>query len=705
MTLELTPAVATDPFRLGEWSVTPDRNEIRRNGEVIRLEPLSMRLLCLLAENSGRTVSRAEIVHRLWGGRVVTEDAVGRQIAKLREAFADDARHPAVIQTVPKVGVLLLPPVERGGPEQPEHRLEPPAAAVTAPPQQGSPQPVRRRPRWLLLGGGLAAAAAVAGVAVALGKLLPERAAGADDPAEIPVTALVGVEQHPALSPSGAMLAYVSDAEPHGFGLYGRRVQQDDAVRLTSTGFDGCTPAWSPDGDQVAFVRHVHGKGGCEIAIVSPVSQKVRVIAQCRDARAGGITWAGPAGLVFADRGDSRSRMLQLYRAPLDGGVPVRLTNPPPGSRGDHRPVYAPEAHALYFLRGLAGDVTEIFRLDLATGQVTQVTREKAALNGLTSGGPGRLLVSAHNRGDLPPALWSLNLRDGSWTRRATGGEYWNVTSSADGRTVVFERPRSHFALVSYDPVSKQATRLTRTTQEEWLPTLSPTGDRLAFISSRSGAQQVWLAGADGSDVEQLTFLQRGRPEDVAWSPDGRSLLLSWGAGGQYDLIQIDVSSGTLRRLSRTAESDEKHPFFGSDGAVFFTRKRGAEHLLIRRDPTTGEESVIARDVTRAVPADGGSFYVTRPEQEGIWRLAATGALVRVAPFPPLAPARNWTFRDGALWALAGGLLRTDVATGRTQNLGRLQGAFGHSGLEVRGGRVIYAQVSDFDIDLYRLGG
>jgi Tol biopolymer transport system component len=367
--------------------------------------------------------------------------------------------------------------------------------------------------------------------------------------------------------------------------------------------------------------------------------------------------------------------------------------------------VYVAEAHALYFLRGLSSDVTEIFRLDLATGQLTQVTREKAALSGLTSGGPGRLLVSAHNRGDLPPALWSFNLRDASWTRRATGGQYRNVTASADGRTVVFERPRSRFALVSYDPVSKQATRLTRTTQAEWFPTLSPSGDRLAFISSRSGAQQVWLGTPDGTKLEQLTFLERGIPEELAWAPDGRSLLVSWSARGQIDVVQVDVPSGTLRHLSRTADADEQHPFFTPDGAVLFTRKHGADHRLIRRDPATGRESVVARDVTKALPADDGGFYVTRPEQEGIWRLSDTGALVRVAPFPPLAPPRNWTYRDGAIWGLAGGLIRTDVATGRSQNLGRLEGAFGYSGLEVRGGRVIYAQQSDVDVDLYRLGG
>jgi hypothetical protein len=121
---------------------------------------------------------------------------------------------------------------------------------------------------------------------------------------------------------------------------------------LTTAGYDGCKPAWSPQGDRVAFVRHMHGVHGCEVVVVSPVSLQTRVIARCRDARGGGLAWAGSAGLVFADRGHSQSRSLRLYRAPLDGGAPVALTSPPAGSSGDSRPVYAPESHAIYCLRG-----------------------------------------------------------------------------------------------------------------------------------------------------------------------------------------------------------------------------------------------------------------------------------------------------------------------------------------------------------------
>ena len=98
------------PFRLGELTVYPDRNTITGPDGARRIEPMSMRLLLLLAQASPRTVSRDEIVEGLWEGRVVSDDAVTKQISKLRAALGDDPRKPRLLQTVAKVGVRLLAP-------------------------------------------------------------------------------------------------------------------------------------------------------------------------------------------------------------------------------------------------------------------------------------------------------------------------------------------------------------------------------------------------------------------------------------------------------------------------------------------------------------------------------------------------------------------------------------------------------------------
>ena len=94
-------------FMLGRWTVLPDRNAIDGPGGRRPLEPMGMRLLLLLARRAPETVTRDEMIDALWQGRVVTDDAVNKQVSKLRAALAYQAADQNLIETVPKVGVRL----------------------------------------------------------------------------------------------------------------------------------------------------------------------------------------------------------------------------------------------------------------------------------------------------------------------------------------------------------------------------------------------------------------------------------------------------------------------------------------------------------------------------------------------------------------------------------------------------------------------
>lgn len=71
-----------------------------------------MQVLVYLAEHQGKVVSRSELEESIWEGRVVGEDALTNNISKLRRAFADSARNPRVIETLPKTGYRLIADVE-----------------------------------------------------------------------------------------------------------------------------------------------------------------------------------------------------------------------------------------------------------------------------------------------------------------------------------------------------------------------------------------------------------------------------------------------------------------------------------------------------------------------------------------------------------------------------------------------------------------
>jgi DNA-binding winged helix-turn-helix (wHTH) protein/TolB-like protein/Flp pilus assembly protein TadD len=117
------------PFSVGDWLADPATNELRRGGEIVRVEPRAMDLLAVLAERPGTAVSRDELLAAAWPGVVVGDEALSQAIAKLRRALGDDPRAPSYIETIAKRGYRLKPATATTA-----------AEAATAPPRRTSPR-------------------------------------------------------------------------------------------------------------------------------------------------------------------------------------------------------------------------------------------------------------------------------------------------------------------------------------------------------------------------------------------------------------------------------------------------------------------------------------------------------------------------------------------------------------------------------------
>jgi TolB-like protein/DNA-binding winged helix-turn-helix (wHTH) protein len=118
------------PLRIGAWCVNATSGQISREGESVRVEARTMRLLLCLAEHAGDVVSIDELLKEVWSGVIVTQDSVYQAVASLRRQLGDDAKEPAYIATVPRLGYRMVATVSPWADEQ----LPPmaPAAAVTS---------------------------------------------------------------------------------------------------------------------------------------------------------------------------------------------------------------------------------------------------------------------------------------------------------------------------------------------------------------------------------------------------------------------------------------------------------------------------------------------------------------------------------------------------------------------------------------------
>jgi DNA-binding winged helix-turn-helix (wHTH) protein/tetratricopeptide (TPR) repeat protein len=129
-------------LKFGSFEVDLRAGELRKNGTRLRLQEKPLRVLELLADCQGQTVSREELKKHLWPDDTFVDFETGLNTAvkKLRGALADDADNPRYIETIPRRGYRLLVSVEFvESPAPASENLETPGSSSPVTPAQDSP--------------------------------------------------------------------------------------------------------------------------------------------------------------------------------------------------------------------------------------------------------------------------------------------------------------------------------------------------------------------------------------------------------------------------------------------------------------------------------------------------------------------------------------------------------------------------------------
>lgn len=138
-----------------------------------------------------------------------------------------------------------------------------------------------------------------------------------------------------------------------------------------------------------------------------------------------------------------------------------------------------------------------------------------------------------------------LPLEPERWARFTTDEGTWiSLDVSPDGQTIVFDLLGDLYTM----PISGgSANRLTHGLPHDMQPRFSPDGERIVFISDRSGDNNVWIMPATGGDPTQISKGIGSRFLSPEWMPDGKYIVVSRAAPfqGLEKLWLYHVDGGT----------------------------------------------------------------------------------------------------------------------------------------------------------------
>ncbi|HYL05263.1 MAG TPA: protein kinase [Thermoanaerobaculia bacterium] len=458
-----------------------------------------------------------------------------------------------------------------------------PGETTRQPPLPYGPRVVNRR-RWLAAGAAAAAALLAAAGLLLLrargGPAAPPAGTGAPLRATFTqLTDLPGSESFPSVSPDGSYFLYTK-SEHANSDIYLQRIGGGNPIDLTADSPQADTqPAFSPDGQQIAFRSERDGGGiflmgatgesvrrltdfgynpawspdGTEIVcategVSSPTARtytsqlwRVNVATGAKrlvtEGDAVQPSWS-PHGLRIAFWGiPAGSARRVLWTIPADRPGPVGSGEAAPvldDAYVDWSPAWAPDGSHLYFASDRSGAMN-LWRvpIDEATGKALGEP-EPLATPSRSSGLPsvsrdGRRILFATRDGKANLERLAFDPAAG---RVAGTGEALtqgsrlvkSCAASPDGRWIAFYSLVPQENLFVIHPDGSGLRQLTNERFKDRNPRWSPDGSRLAFYSNRSGRYELWTIRPDGGGLEQVTHSRGPFPLTPLWSPDGRKL-------------------------------------------------------------------------------------------------------------------------------------------------------------------------------------
>jgi Tol biopolymer transport system component len=180
----------------------------------------------------------------------------------------------------------------------------------------------------------------------------------------------------------------------------------------------------------------------------------------------------------------------------------------------------------------------------------------------------------------------------------------------------------------------------------------SPDGQKIVYMSERSGSSEIWICDREGRQHVQVTAFNRSYVGSPRWSPDGKAIVF-FARQASADIYVVNADGGKPNRLT-VEESTDIGPTWSGDGQwIYFCSDRSGSPQIWRMPSSGGQATQLTTHggLDPIESRDRRFLYYARSNVPGIWRVPVEGGEeVPVIDHHPAGAFHRWVLTEKGIW-------------------------------------------------------
>lgn len=666
-------------FLFGDIIVDVEQVALFKNAERIEFEPRVFELLVYFCQHPQEAISREELVAQVWRGRVVSDAAINRAVGELRKLIEDNLSSPKWIKTVSKVGYRFteVPTLQNMVhetspaqliPDEPVPENNKPthgdAIAVSESSDQKSP----------LLSGNYGWILAILLLSV---MFLYKYSDYMSEPEPLkvigwqPVTSTLGSAFNASLEPKSRSIVYLHRADADASAQLEMKKTDGSIQAISDDNYYYTDALFASDGFIYASRLNNLQQMLCDIVKIDLSTMVFSSVVNCGERVVTQLAFdEKKKRLIYRSR-PSISEPYAMYSYQLDTGRKQQLTHPVQTGNtvGDYVFAISPDFQTLAVIEYSGEETDSIKLISLKDNSIKLTAAAIDNVYGMMWHSADKILL-ANNTG-----LFDFSIENSMVETIAHGDQFSRLSMGDSLRTAITERSQSTVNIVSYSLHNSDLTSLTKSSGINLNPTLGNNANVLAFLSNRSGKNQIYIQDENES-VSVAKFEEAiAYIGGMSWSADDKNIVASIND-------RLYLHSLKNKQWQPVAENFTKvHHVAFTPRNILFSAEVDGQWNIWQLSLDNQKVTQITTKGGYSVQGNKNKLYYTKFNHQGLYQLDLKNGIesILIAEFP-ISGWRHWQLRDNKIYYLENkSYMALNLETGEHQTLHNFEGRMPNS--------------------------